>query len=72
MKCEECGATADVRTYDDPETDVPVDLCEACARALYEDVEDVTAGLVPADDDPDSTFADTCITAADYYREGDY
>ena len=70
--CAECGSTTNVRTYDDPETDAPVDLCEACARALYEDVEDVTTGLVPADDDPDSTFADTCITAADYYREGDY
>jgi len=66
--CEDCGATGSVRTYDDPETEQEVLLCPACARDLYAGVEDVTEGLVSADDDPDSEFADACITAADYMR----
>ncbi|MBK9968875.1 MAG: hypothetical protein IPP07_30145 [Holophagales bacterium] len=66
--CEDCGATGSVRTYDDPETELEVQLCPACARDLYSGVEDVTEGLVFADDDPDSEFTDTCITAADYMR----
>ena len=66
--CEDCGATGSVRTYDDPETELEVQLCPACARDLYAGFEDVTAGLVSADDDPDSEFTDACITAADYMR----
>jgi hypothetical protein len=69
MTCEGSGSTAGVRFYDDPETDEQVALCESCA------VE-----LTNTDDDPfeqdeenlDDEFADTCITAADYFREGDY
>ena len=70
--CDECGSTADVRTYDDPETDCPVDLCDACAAQVFGDDEDVTAGLSDAEADPDEEFRDTCITATDYFREGDY
>lgn len=66
--CEDCGATGRVRTYDDPETEQDVLLCPACARHLYAGFEDVTEGLVSADDDPDSEFTDVCITAADYMR----
>ena len=66
--CADCGATDGVRTYDDPETEQEVLLCPACARDLYSGVEDVTEGLVSADDDSDSEFADACITAADYMR----
>ncbi len=69
-RCEDCGTTADVRTYDDPETDEPLALCLSCAKALENEDEDddVTAGLVSADDDPDSAFTDAGITAADYMR----
>ena len=70
--CDDCGSTTDVRTYDDPETDLPVDLCESCAVQVFGDDVDVTDGLTNAEEDPDETFRDTCITAADYYREGDY
>jgi hypothetical protein len=66
--CEDCGATGGIRTNDDPETEQEVLLCAACARDLYAGVEDVTEGLVSADDDPDSEFTDACITAADYMR----
>ena len=66
--CGACGASGGIRTYDDPETEQEVLLCAACARDLYSGVEDVTEGLVSADDDPDSEFADACITAADYTR----
>ena len=69
--CEDCGADDDVRTYTDPEFDETVALCSMCARNLYDDT-DVTAGLSNAEEDPDEEFRDTCITAADYYREGDY
>ena len=34
LRCEDCGTTAAVRTYDDPETDEPVALCPGCAIAL--------------------------------------
>ncbi len=70
--CEDCGADDDVRTYTDPESDEPAALCRTCARNLYDDDTDVTAGLSNAEEDPDEEFRDTCITAADYYREGDY
>ena len=66
--CEDCGATKGVRTYDDPDTEQEVLLCPMCARDLYAGCEDVTDGLVSADDDPDSEFTDVCITAADYMR----
>lgn len=69
MKCEDCGATANVRTYDDPETDEPVALCEPCAVQIF---GDEPGDLNEADADPDDEFADTCITASDYYRDGDY
>ena len=66
--CGDCGATGGIRTYDDPETEQEVVLCPACARDLNSGIEDVTEGLVSADDDPDSEFADACHTAADYLR----
>lgn len=69
MTCEDCGTTTDVRTYTDPEADEPVTLCPTCAAGLLDD--DVTAGLSSAEVDPDEEFRDTCITAADYFREGD-
>lgn len=69
--CEDCGAGDDVRTYTDPESDEPVALCPTCATNLYDDT-DVTAGLSNAEEDPNEEFRDTCITASDYYREGDY
>lgn len=71
-RCEDCGSDDDVRTYTDPESDEPIALCPACARNLNDDEADVTAGLSNAEEDPDEEFRDTCITAADYYREGDY
>ena len=70
--CEDCGAIDDVRTYTDPESDEPVALCPTCATNLYDDEVDVTAGLSNAEEDPDEEFRDTCITASDYFREGDY
>lgn len=66
--CEDCGTTATVRHYLDPETDEPLALCSSCAKALQDEDDDVTAGLVSAEEDPDSTFTDACITAADYMR----
>ena len=48
--CEDCGATDGIRTYDDPETEQEVLLCAAWARDLSAGVEDVTEGLVSADD----------------------
>jgi hypothetical protein len=67
MTCENCGTSADVRPYPDPEIDETVALCPACASDL-ESEDDVTAGLVSADEDPDSEFTDACTTAADYMR----
>ncbi|MEO6325929.1 MAG: hypothetical protein ABIT01_01305 [Thermoanaerobaculia bacterium] len=69
MTCDECASTTDVRLYDDPETDEPVQFCEACAAQILGEDE------VPpykTEAEPDDEFADTCITASDYYREGDY
>ncbi len=69
MICEECDSTADVRLYDDPENDGQVALCEPCAIE-YLRIDD---GAFEQDEENfDDEFADTCITAADYYREGDY
>ncbi len=68
LHCEDCTRTIDVRLYPDPETDEPVALCPLCAKAIEDEDDDVTAGLVSADDDPDSEFTDACITAADYMR----
>ena len=70
--CEDCGSGDDVRTYTDPGTDEPAVLCPTCATNLFDDDIDVTAGLSNAEKDPDDEFRDTCITATDYYREGDY
>jgi len=69
MTCEDCGSAVGCRSYDDPETDENVVLCESCAVELTE------TGDGPFEQDEenfDDEFADTCITAADYYREGDY
>jgi len=71
-QCEDCGTTSAVRPYDDPETHHPVLLCVCCARSLSDDGADDTAGLSDSEQDPDEEFRDTCITAADYFREGDY
>ncbi len=67
LPCEDCTRTEHVRMYPDPETDEPVALCPFCAKALEEDL-DPTAGLISADEDPDSEFTDACTTAADYMR----
>lgn len=69
MTCDECGSTKDVRLYDDPDTAEPVQFCEPCAAQILGEDE------VPpsqSETDPNDEFADTCINAADYYREGDY
>ena len=70
--CEDCGSTDAVRLLDDPATEETFALCPLCARDLLASPPDPTAGLTNADEDPDEEFRDTCITAADYYREGDY
>ncbi|MEO6326388.1 MAG: hypothetical protein ABIT01_20275 [Thermoanaerobaculia bacterium] len=69
MTCDECGSTKDVRLYDDPDTGEPVQFCEPCAAQILGEDEDTHS---ETDADPDDELADTCITAADYYREGDY
>lgn len=69
MTCEDCGWTLDVRHYDDPDTDFQLALCPNCAHDRFDD--DAKDYLEP-EEDPDDEFRDTCITAADYYREGDY
>lgn len=70
MTCDECGSTSAVRTYEDPETDNPVPFCEPCAVQILGD--DEAAPDEAAEENHDDEFADTCITAADYFREGDY
>lgn len=70
MTCDECGSTTDVRTYDDPDTGEPVEFCEPCAVQILGDDEDGPPGADAESADDES--ADTCTTAADYYREGDY
>lgn len=70
--CEDCGSTDAVRLLDDPGSEETFALCPRCARALLDDPPDPTAGLTTAEEDPDEEFRDTCITAADYYLEGDY
>lgn len=70
--CEDCGSTDAVRLLDDPGSEKTFALCPRCARALLDDPPDPTAGLTNAEEDPDEEFRDTCITASDYYREGDY
>ena len=69
MICADCGSAQYVRTYDDPETDEPVELCEPCAVQIFGDEPDA---LTETESNPDDEFTDTCVTAADYYREGDY
>jgi hypothetical protein len=70
MTCDECASTADVRLYDDPENDGQVALCEPCAAQILGDDED--SPYEATEENYDDEFADTCITAADYYLEGDY
>ena len=65
LRCEDCGTTATVRTYDDPETDEPVALCPGCARGLQDDGD---VDTYDAEENGDDEFSDTCITAADYMR----
>ena len=72
LSCEDCGSIDAVRLLDDPGSEETFALCPRCARALLDDPPDATAGLTNAEEDPDEEFRDTCITAADYYREGDY
>ena len=72
LACEDCGSTDAVRLLDDPGSEETFALCPLCARALLDDPPDPTAGFTNAEEDPDEEFRDTCITAADYYREGDY
>lgn len=69
MTCEDCGSTAGVRFHNDPEINEQVALCESCAVELT----DTDDGAFDQDEENfDDEFADTCITAADYFREGDY
>ena len=63
--CEDCGSTAAVRTYDDPETDIPVALCPGYARGLLDDDAGET---YDAEENFDDEFSDACITAGDYMR----
>jgi len=65
LRCEDCGTTAAVRTYPDPETDEPVALCPGCARGLQDDGD---VDTYDAEENGDDEFSDTCITAADYMR----
>jgi len=64
MICDECGCTIDVHTYDDPDLDGTVNLCDRCA--------DHIVGEIPVDtgdeEDCDDEFTDACTTAADYMR----
>lgn len=62
--CEDCGATANLRGYTDPETEERVLLCPRCAAGLLDERDD------PEDDEEacEDEFADACFTAADYMR----
>lgn len=70
MKCDECGSTTNVRLYDDPETDEPVEFCEPCAVQILGD--DEVAPHEATEENFDDEFADTCVTAADYFHDGNY
>ena len=65
LRCEDCGTTAAVRTYPDPETDEPVALCPGCARGFQDDGD---VDTYDAEENCDDEFSDACITAADYMR----
>ena len=62
--CEDCGTTANLRGYTDPETEERVLLCPRCAAGLLDERDDAEDDEEPCDDE----FADACLTAADYMR----
>lgn len=62
-RCEDCGATTNIRFHTDPETEEQVPLCPRCAAGFLDEPDD------DRDEEPcDDEFADACITAADYMR----
>jgi len=63
MTCEQCGSTTDVQTYDVPEGDGTVDLCDLCAEDAFGKYFDE-----PGSEECDDEFTDACTTAADYMR----
>lgn len=63
MTCDECGSDAAVQSYDDPDGDGTIALCDRCADDIFgEHLAD------PECEDCDDEFVDACITAADYMR----
>ena len=70
MTCDECDSTTDVRLYEDPETGDHLPFCEPCAVQILGD--DGVSPSEATEENADHEFADTCVTAADYFQEGDY